>query len=222
MVLLTSIIEKTGRYGFLLVSLCSMIGLKPFLDDLVERVLLTDIFFTVVLISGLYALDREPIAFRRACLLMVGIIILKMLYHTIGKMPYLHILQLTLIILFIIQMFFMVLKHIIVEQEVTADIVIGGACAFVLLGFIWAFAYYLLETVHPNSLKGANPLSDDPSDYIYYSFVTLTSVGYGDILAVSEKARGLAILEAIVGQLYLAIMVSRLVSLHISSNVPRR
>jgi len=222
MILLTSIIEKTGRYGFLLVSLCSMIGLKPFLDDLVERVLLTDIFFTVVLISGLYALDREPIAFRRACLLMVGIIILKMLYHTIGKMPYLHILQLTLIILFIIQMFFMVLKHIIVEQEVTADIVIGGACAFVLLGFIWAFAYYLLETVHPNSLKGANPLSDDPSDYIYYSFVTLTSVGYGDILAVSEKARGLAILEAIVGQLYLAIMVSRLVSLHISSNVPRR
>jgi hypothetical protein len=222
MILLTSIIEKTGRYGFLLVSLCSMIGLKPFLDDLVERVLLTDIFFTVVLISGLYALDREPIAFRRACLLMVGIIILKMLYHTIGKMPYLHILQLTLIILFIIQMFFMVLKHIIVEQEVTADIVIGGACAFVLLGFIWAFAYYLLETVHPNSLKGANPLSDDPSDYIYYSFVTLTSVGYGDILAVSEKARGLAILEAIVGQLYLAIMVSRLVSLHISSNAPRR
>jgi hypothetical protein len=222
MTLLTSIIEKTGRYGFLLMSMCSMIVLKPFLDDLVESVLLTDIFFTGILISGLYALDREPIVFRRACLLMVGIIILKILYHAVGKIPYLHILQLTLVILFIIQMFFMVLKHLITEQEVTADIVIGGACAFVLLGFIWAFAYYLLETVHPDSLKGVNPLSDDPSDYVYYSFVTLTSVGYGDILAVSQKARGLAILEAIVGQLYLAIMVSRLVSLHISSNVPRQ
>ena len=86
MALLTSIIEKTGRYGFLLVSLCAMIGLKPFLDDWIESVLLTDIFFTGILISGLYALDREPVVFRRACWLMVGIVILKMLYHVIGTM----------------------------------------------------------------------------------------------------------------------------------------
>ena len=223
MTLLTSIIEKTGRYGFLLMSLCSMIGLKPFLDDWIESVLLSDIFFTSILISGLYALDREPAAFHRACWLMVGIVILKMLYHVVGRMQYLHILQLTLIILFIMQVFFMVLKHLMIEQEVTADIVIGGACAFVLLGYIWAFAYYLLETVQPESLKGANPLSDDPSNYVYYSFITLTSTGYGEIVPVSQKARGLAILEAIVGQLYLAIMVSRLVSLHISSNnAPRQ
>jgi len=89
---------------------------------------------------------------------------------------------------------------------------------FILLGFIWAYAYYLLETIYPNSIKAASPLSNDPSDYIYFSFVTLTSTGYGDILAISPKARGLSILEAIIGQLYLAIMISRLVSLHISDS----
>jgi len=68
---------------------------------------------------------------------------------------------------------------------------------------------------------GAGPslVNDDFGDVygiFYYSFVTLTTLGYGDILAVSKQARGLTVLEAIIGQLYLAIMISRLVSLHIA------
>lgn len=216
--LFASTIEKTGRYGFLLVSMCLMIGFKPFLNNFVEEALLADLFFTCVLISGIYALDRDPIAFRISCGLMAAVIILKVLHHTIGRIHSLHIVELILIILFIMQILSMTLKHILIKQDVTTDIVMGGACTFVLLGFIWAYAYYLLETLYPNSIKGASPLSSDPSDYIYFSFVTLTSTGYGDILAISPKARGLSILEAIIGQLYLAIMISRLVSLHISDS----
>ncbi len=195
-----------------------MIGLKPFLNHLAGASLLADIFFTGIVISGTYALSKTSTVFRLSCLLASAVIGLEILDYVFGKIEILLLLQIALSILFIIQTLIMILKHLIIEQEITADMIMGGACAFVLLGFAWAYAYYLLEIFHPNSLTVTQALNDDISDYIYYSFVTLTSVGYGDILAVSPQARGLAILEAIVGQLYLAIMVARLVSLHISSN----
>jgi len=216
--LLPLIIKRTGHYGFLLLFLCSMIVLKPFLNDLIERDLLADIFLIGILISGVYALDRDPIALRISCGFAFIIIVLKVLSHVAGKIYYLHLIELIITALFIAQVLWMILNHILIEQEVTSDIVMGGACAFILLGLLWGYAYYILEILEPNSLKGIHPFSKEPADYIYFSFVTLTSTGYGDILPISQKARGLALLEAIIGQLYLAIMISRLVSLHISNS----
>jgi hypothetical protein len=216
--LVNTIIKKIGRYGFLLSFMCLMIGLKPFLHDLIERDLLADIFLIGILISGVYALDRDPIAFRISCGLTLSVITLKVLSHIISKIEYLHLVELILTALLIAQILWMILNHILIEQEVTSDIVMGGACAFILLGFLWAYAYYILETLEPNSLKGSSRLSVEPFEYMYFSFVTLTSTGYGDILPISQKARALAVLEAITGQLYLAIMISRLVSLHISDS----
>lgn len=216
--LFATTIEKTGRYGFLLASICLMIGLNPFLDAWVEKDLLTDIFFTCILIAGIHALDRDRLSFRISCGLMASIIIFKVLHHSFGKVQYLHLLELMMTILFILHLWWMMLKHIITEKKVTADIIMGGACAFVLMGFAWGFAYYFLQIIHPDSLKGSAPLNTDASDFIYFSFVTLTSTGYGDILPISPQARALAVLEAIFGQLYLAIMISHLVSLHISDS----
>lgn len=216
--LFATTIEKTGRYGFLLASICLMIGLNPFLDVWLEKDLLTDIFFTCVLIAGIYALDRDPIAFRISCGLMITVIVLKVLYYSFSKAQYLQLLGLMMTILFIFQLLWMILKHIITEKTVTADMIMGGACAFILTGLTWGFAYHFLEIIHPNSLQGSSPLSTNSSDFIYFSFVTLTSTGYGDILPISPQARALAVLEAIFGQLYLAIMISHLVSLHISDS----
>jgi hypothetical protein len=91
------------------------------------------------------------------------------------------------------QMMLMVFNHLLNEQEVTADMVMGGACGFVLLGLFWAYSYYLLEILQPNSFRAIEPLDDDMSDFFYYSFVTLTTLGYGDIVAISKQARGLTI-----------------------------
>ena len=214
------IIEKIGHYGFLLLFLCLMIGLKPFLNEYIERDLLADIFLIGVLMSGVYALDRDPIAFRICCGITFIIIVLRLLAHTdIGKLYHVSLFQTETILtgLFIVQLLWIILSHILTEQEVTSDTILGGACVFVLLGFLWGYIYFILNTLEPNSLTANSSFSKELADYIYFSFITLTSTGYGDILPVTQKARGLAILEAITGQLYLAIMISRLVSLHISS-----
>jgi hypothetical protein len=98
---------------------------------------------------------------------------------------------------------------------------IGGAVAlYMLVGLVWADAYQLVSMVVPDSFAGISA-HDGPIDrftWVYFSFVTLTTVGYGDIMPLSRAARSLANLEALIGQLYPAIVLARLVSLRVAGS----
>jgi hypothetical protein len=83
----------------------------------------------------------------------------------------------------------------------------------VLLGVIWAVAYFLVELLHQGAFSGAVRAEDGARGFLYLSFVTLTTVGYGDALPVHPIARSLAMLEAVTGPLYLTVLLARLVSL---------
>ncbi len=212
--------HQIGRFRFLLLSLMMLIGLRPLLDEWINgRIwadVFTDLFFAFALISGLHAVSGQPRQLRFALLLATVIVLLSSLHYTL-KIQALDRIQQGLSAVFLMQMLFMIWVHIEKEKnEVTSDLILGAACAYVLLGMLWAYAYYFLENFHPNSFKVAENPGNDMWDFYYYSFVTLTSLGYGDILALTRSARALSILEAITGQLYLAIMISRLVGLHAS------
>ena len=105
------------------------------------------------------------------------------------------------------------------EPDVSLDTIAGAACAYTLLAVVWGSVYMLLEFLHPGAFHIPDVwlVGGDPNAALsYFSFVTLTTVGYGDITPVWPGAGGLAVSEAIVGQLYLAITVARLVGLHTS------
>jgi hypothetical protein len=97
---------------------------------------------------------------------------------------------------------------------VTADRIIGAVVLYLLLGVAWAVAYDVVALHVPNAFAGGNVHAKGPARWMYFSFVTLTTVGYGDITPVANTARSLAVLEALLGQLYPAIILARLVSLH--------
>ncbi|MGZ8237436.1 MAG: potassium channel family protein [Methylobacter sp.] len=217
--------HQIGRFRFLLLSLMMLIGLRPLLDEWISGHILadvlTDIFFAFALMSGLHATSGQPRQLRFALLLVTAIIFLGSL-HYIVQIKVLEQLQLGLSAVFLMQMLIMIWIHIVKENEVTIELVMAAACAYILLGLVWAYAYYLLEIFHPNSFKASEKLGDDLWDFYYYSFVTLTTMGYGDILSITRSARALSILEAITGQLYLAIMISRLVGIHASQSGIRK
>jgi hypothetical protein len=98
------------------------------------------------------------------------------------------------------------------------DRVFGGIVLYLLLGVMWAVAYALVDTLTPNAFAGRPANDAGLADWGYFSFVTLTTVGYGDITPVTRVARSLAMLEALVGQLYPAIIIARLVSLPASAS----
>ena len=102
--------------------------------------------------------------------------------------------------------------------KVTFDRIDGAIALYILIGMIWAYAYQLVDLRFPHAFSGATlgPETENASTWIYFSFVTLTTAGYGDIVPIAPQARSFANLEGLIGQLYPAIVLARLVSLHLA------
>jgi hypothetical protein len=104
------------------------------------------------------------------------------------------------------------------ETDISVNRLIGAVCIYLLLGVIWAVAYTVVDMANPGSFKGITPHEGRgwDSEWLYFSFVTMTTLGYGDISPVSAIAKALAYLQAVFGQFYIAILVAGLVSAYIS------
>ncbi|HSY13481.1 MAG TPA: ion channel [Verrucomicrobiae bacterium] len=105
---------------------------------------------------------------------------------------------------------------IVSNPSVTADTLAGAVSAYLLIGITFGLAYLLIESLVPGSFKDTVQPGKHftPADFTFFSFVTLTTVGYGDIVPWGPHARSLAILESVLGIMYPAVLVSRLVGLH--------
>jgi hypothetical protein len=104
------------------------------------------------------------------------------------------------------------------RQALSLDSVFGAICGYLLLGMAWAVLYSMLDTIWPGSFEVGTRLAEQVQAdhsrihlFTYYSFITLTTVGYGDVTPLSTPARTCAWLEALTGQFYLAVLVAGLV-----------
>lgn len=104
-----------------------------------------------------------------------------------------------------------VLFDVMTGEDATVDKVLGAMCGYLLLGILFALTYSAMEQNNPGCFKMEGV--PEFSDFIYFSIVTLSTLGYGDILPVSPQARALVSLEVLLGQFYLAVVVARLVAL---------
>jgi len=112
--------------------------------------------------------------------------------------------------------------HVVSEKRVQFDTLLGAVCGYLMLGYTWSVAYSTLMFLEPNSFASAHgPEYAVSGDAFYFSFVTLTTLGYGDIVPLTAKARSLAAMESITGVLYLAVLVSRLVAMYGSAERER-
>jgi hypothetical protein len=89
--------------------------------------------------------------------------------------------------------------------------VLGAVCVYILLGMMWSFAFAAIGTLDTEPFF-AQQSRETVADYLYFSFTTLTTVGYGDLTAARGLGRALAVLEALIGQLYLVTVIALLVS----------
>ena len=123
-----------------------------------------------------------------------------------------------LLLVFLGMLAVIVLFQVFREGPITIQRISGAVVVYLLLGLMWALAYQLIELQQPGSFNFADaPAIGDTlsARLVYFSFVTLTTLGYGDITAVSPVARTLAMLEAAIGQLFPAILIARLVSMEL-------
>ncbi len=129
--------------------------------------------------------------------------------------------------LFLVYVTATILRTVFRARVVDGNILCGAACIYLLAGMLWGFAYTALEILNPGSFKVTAPdlsvvsLNDEPGWLIYFSFTTLTTVGFGDVLPAKAFARSLSVLEAVIGQIMLVVMMARLVGLHVAHTTSR-
>lgn len=211
---------QMGRFLFLLLSILLILLLRPFLTGYIGLSLLMEIFITAILISAVYAAGRKKSLFVTALILATLTGLTRWSEHLIQNRA-LAVVEEFFTLLFFGFMVVIILVYLFKEQEVTFDLIIGSICGYFLLGFLWASLYSLLDIFQPGSFRIPEILQAEMTSFSYYSFVTLTTLGYGDITPVSSPARSFSLLEAAAGQLYVAILISRLVGIHIVQSQKR-
>ncbi len=176
-----------------------------------------------IFLSGIYAIIENGKILILTLLIAIFAFGLNILNYFL-KMPTLHLLTICFFGLFFVSMAAVILYYITKAKRVTFDIITGAICGYLLLGMIWTMLFSLIEIILPGSfLINGQSIMTAYGDFqrpiythlVYYSFVTLTTLGYGDISPASPPARAFSSLEAITGQLYIAILIARLVALQI-------
>jgi hypothetical protein len=203
------------RIVFLLAAILSMIIGSPFLDELFHYAVIPDIFITIIFILGIFAISRKKLHIYIALFLAIPMfsgIWFSYLYQNIILFVIGELFA-ALLVGFIIGL---LINFIFNEKEVTKEVIFAAVVVYLLMAMMWAFAYLILEYFHPGSFSVPEGPSRDTFRFLYFSFVTITTLGYGDIGPLTQKASSLVILEAVTGQMYLVIVVAWLVGMHVS------
>jgi len=184
-----------------------------------ERVfgdVVVSVFFSLVLVSGVAAISRR----RRDRYAAAAVAMMSLAFRWAGHLaPGKAVFAIGTVFtaLFLAIMVVVVLAQVFREGPITVHRIIGAVAVYLLLGTLWAQVYGLFALFVPDAFQTAAGVTVREPDLVYFSYVTLTTVGYGDITAVDPFARSMALLEALTGQLFPSILIARLVAMELTS-----
>lgn len=210
------------RHAYLLASLLLVIAVRPFLAERMVGVKLLDAFMLVSLIIGAVASARS-----RGALLVTGALtmatVIARIYWDSGEQPALLYVWLSgyaavyaIVAALVASSLF---QH---SDRISADTLCGALSIYLMIGMLWTMLYAMLEAFAPGSFQFQSaPPGDDQSfeRLLGFSFTTLTTLGYGNVSPATPRADSLATLEAIAGQVYLAVVIARLVAMQLAQDM---
>ena len=196
-----------------LVALAVFIVTVPFLGAVAGGQLVNTVLFTLVMLSGFTVLGvRRGTLLLAMALLVPGVVASWINYYRPESMP--AIVHLTFALLFLALVATQFLRFILRAPRVTVQVLEAGISTYLVFGLLWALAYLMVDGLNPKAFAFSVAGDSMAQSAIYYSFVTLTTMGYGDIAPVSRVARMLAMLESTTGVMYMSILIARLVGLY--------
>lgn len=205
------------RNAALLLGLLLLIVGSPSLSGKGERVIF-ELIFNAILLAGVYAVGvrRHGWAFTALTVVTLGARWGELLFAS-----RFDVLALGLTAVWLVYAASVIIASLFERREVETDAILGAIVVYLLVALAFMMVFQVLELRDPGSFSGLpDGVQEHPnelaSSMLYFSLVCLTTMGYGDIVPVSDLARPLSVLEGVFGQLYLAVMIARLVGLHIA------
>ena len=206
---------------FLIALVVMLIGI-PFVEPFDQDNHVEAILMTLALASGVVAVGGHRRTLILGVILVLPALAGKWLNHCWPEQVAVEFFYVTGL-LFLIFLIWEFLRFILRAPRVGSEVICAGMSIYLLLGLLWMFLYLLVARTDPAAFVLTTGPSADQSlhgaNAFYFSLITLSTVGYGDIVPVSHVARMLAAMEAITGTLYVAVLISRLVALYSSAGM---
>lgn len=180
---------------------------------------------TALLVASVYAVVNRPWLFRLLLVLVVPIVFSNWFVDPFEDHEILDWITALSTDAFLFTVLIAVFVDVIRSKRVTADTIFGAVAVYLLFGVVMAMLFHFLNNINPGSViasvgEATNIVErfDQFAETLYFSFITLTSVGFGDLTPIGPAARSLAMFEGVIGQLYLAILIARLVGIQITQD----
>ena len=210
---------KQANFIYLLVGLLIFLLLAPAIDYWMPEssTIIVQSAFTITILFGVWSMIDDRRWFIFGILLAITSLIFT-ITNIFVQSSIIYVSDMIVLLIFGITSLFHAMRQIMFGPRIDSNKILGSASIYLLIGIIWALLYAVVDHLYTESFHGLIE-SDNRGhfwDYIYFSFVTLTTLGFGDITPTNLPARTLAYLEAIFGQLYLTILVASLVGAYLT------
>lgn len=218
---------RLGRLRFsaieLLIALVLLFVASPFIEGIPGGELIEGLLMTLVLVAAVLAVGGTHRMLLLTTALMLPSMIGRWLLHF---HPHLFspAIALGFAAAFLVYIIANLLRYVLRMPQVNGEVLCASISAYLLLGLLWSMGYRMVASLTPGAfvLNGMHEQSMEGFNAFYFSFVTLTTVGYGDIAPVSSVARMLSVMESMTGTLYVAVLIARLVALYSTAPTPPR
>lgn len=213
--------SSRSPFGYLFAALVFFLATAPFAGHTALGEYRFRALFTLVLLGGVATMRS-----RRKTLIAAGLALPALAGNWIAsfvEIDHSQVFTYAVSAIFLIYITLAIMTSLLSETQVTSDTVFGGVCVYLLMGVVWFMLYAVVLQIRPDAiLANGEPLgaslAEAPSSLLYFSYVTLTTLGYGDVVPNSSATRILASGEAMTGQLFVAILIARLVAMHIAGS----
>lgn len=211
-------LQQNNRFLVLLISLVFFFSLYPIVENHLIATLILNLFFMLIILSGILAISDTS----RPLITSISLALLAVVFrwlHYFYKLDLWFILEHVTNLLFWTYIAVRILKYIFHQRIITAELIHAALAVYFIFGLAWASIYQVLEISNSDSFSMSNtevPAQAFIFQMWYFSMVTLTTLGYGDIAPVTMPARVFVVLEAIMGQFYLAVLIANLIGRHIA------
>jgi len=218
------LIRSIPRNAALLISLLLMIIVSPAVAELGSGYLF-ELVFDLILLGGVYSVGH--VKHHWSFLVLTAVTLAVRWGEHLSGAPQLDTGALLITAAWIAYAVSIIIGHLFQRRDVTIDTILGSIVVYLLVAVAFTMVFEVIEITNPGSFSGVPDhagahRAELGTAMMYFSLVCITTMGYGDIVPISSIARPLAVLEGAFGQLYLAVMIARLVGLHIAGGSRQR